>query len=159
MKRFRLILTGLVFSILTVVCFTLAVTETHSNMGAVMEERPSQAFKKVMLTQTGAPPADFTKTLSPIYGQLMSITIDAAGTDTDFDVIVADENGLTVFSHTTLTTASVPYRYAIVESDNVDATEFRGANVGGECTIEMADGDDASLTSITITLYYEQNWQ
>ncbi len=155
---FRILIVAVILSIISV-CVTWAVTETHSNMGAIMEEQPNRAFKKVSVYQVGTPPSDFTETINPIFGQLMSITIDAVGTDTDFDVIVNDENGLVVFSHTTLTTANVPYRYAIVESDNVDGTEFRGANVGGECTIEMANGDDSSLTSITVTLYYEQNWQ
>ncbi len=136
----------------------LGVTETHLNMGARMEEQPNQAYKKVTITQTGTPPADFTETLNPIYGQILAIVIDSTGTDTDYDIIVKDENAVIIFEHTTLTSAAEPYRYALVESDLANQ-EYRGVHVAGKCTVEMANGDDATLTAITITLYYEQNWQ
>ena len=158
MKKFSYVIAAFWLILLICLAMAIGVTETHTNIGSIMEEQPNRAFKKVTVVQTGTPPADFTETLKPIYGQLMSVVIATVGTDTDFDIIVKDENAFTVFTHTTLTTASVPYRFALVESDLANQ-EYRGVNVGGECTVEMANGDDATLTSIIVTLYYEQNWQ
>jgi len=154
MKKF------IIICLLAITCTAMAVTETHKNKESLLEGAGMSAFKKVTITQTGAPPADFTETLNDIYGVLESVVIDATGTDTDYDIVIKDENGAVIFNGDALTTATNPNRYALSEADNAGTPNyFRGVRVAGQCTVEMAGGDDASLTAITVIIYYWQTWQ
>lgn len=50
----------------------------------------------------------------PIYGHLQRIVIEAAGTDTAWGLSLTDDHGVTLFSKADLSSASVPYSYALI---------------------------------------------
>ncbi len=157
MKKWRtLTATALIVLVCSILLF--GVTESHYSRQAGTERRGFSAFKRVIITHTGAPPTEFVETLDTIYGTLNSIVINAAGTDTDYDVILSDENGVVIFTKTDCSTAADPYRYALSEADTA-ANDFRGVNVGGDCSLSVQDINDSNATSISVTIYYTQNWQ
>ncbi len=104
------------------------------------------------------PAHDFTETLVPIYGYLDRIVIDSAGTDTSYKVYLKDDHTITLFSKTDCSSATEPYSYILSEVDD-GGNAFPGIPVGGACTLEVADIDDATATAITITLYYVGYYQ
>ena len=113
--------------------------------------------KAVLFSETDGDVNDFSET-TPIYGTLQSISINTAGTDTSFKVYIKDPNGITAWSKTDCTSASDPYRYALTEA-NTATTHFRGIPMAGNVTVELADGDDATMTKIWIWLYYQASPQ
>jgi len=85
---------------------------------------------------------------------LERITIAADGCDLDFNVILKDETGLAIFSKTDCNTAELPLSYALVISD-VGGVEYCGIPVAGILTVDTNDVDPNNLTSVTVTVYYE----
>ena len=147
------------FTILLLSLIVWAVSESHHPDPARVSRHidGDGKFSVVTITETGTPPGDFTETLDHIEGYIDSIVIDSTGTDTNYTITLTDENAVTIFSGANLTSASEPYRYAISEADT-DGNDFRGARVSGTCSLTMADGDDASLTAITVKIYYRRCW-
>lgn len=133
------------------------VTQTQSEGAAGGRARYS-AFKKLTIAATGTPPADFTETLVPVYGIIYRIVIDTTGADTDFTITLKDENAKTIFTGSNLSSASEPYGYAVYE-DDTEGNPWAGVPVGGAMTLTMADGDDATMTAISVHIYYLEFWR
>ena len=151
----KLLLWLVFFGLLTGVI--IGVTETH-NEGSGSGRQRNSAFKAVTISDSTSPFVDFTETINSIYGFVYRIVIDSTGTDTDFDVIVKDENTVTIFTHTTLTSVSEPYGFAIYE-DDTEGNPWAGVPIAGAMTVELANGDDDALTAITIKISYIEFWK
>ncbi|MCJ7777642.1 MAG: hypothetical protein MUP16_04945 [Sedimentisphaerales bacterium] len=111
----------------------------------------------VVVTPTAADPNSINSTATSTdlyYCKLERISIAADGCDLDFDVILKDETGLAIFSKTDCNTALLPLSYALVQSD-VSSAEYLGIPVAGVLTVDTNDVDPNNLTSVTITVYYE----
>ena len=140
------------------VSVAFAVTETHFEGSGGGRARNS-AFKVVSITQTGTPPADFTEAIDSIYGFVYRIVIDVTGTDGDYTITLADENGITIFTKASLDSdPTADFAYAVYE-DDTEGNPWAGVPVGGTISLTMADGDDASLTAITVKIYYLNFWK
>jgi hypothetical protein len=113
-------------------------------------------IRKLTVADTDGTVNDFTQTLPSLYGTFERIVIDSTGTDTSYKVYLRDENGIEIFSKTDCTSASEPYSFAISVVDTGSAYH-PSVPVAGQCALELADGDDASLTAISIYLYYREN--
>ena len=143
-----------------------AVSETHTTGTRSLDYTNHKntaanysTLKKVTLTQTGAPPADFTETLDSIHGIVLRIVIDVTGTDGNYTITLADENGITIFTKANLDSdPSVDFSFAVFE-DDTEGNPWAGVAVGGTMSLTMADGDDASLTAITVSIYYLDFWK
>lgn len=144
--------------LLTVILFA-ATTETHTTAPASIDISTKPLFRKVVIADaTDGDANDFTETLDSIYGYLDRIVIDSAGTDTDYDVILKDDHAVTLFSKLDCSSASEPYSYILSEVDD-SGNAFPGIPVGGACTLELANIDDATATAITVTIYYVGYYQ
>jgi hypothetical protein len=102
---------------------------------------------------------DFSSSFNIGNAILDRIVIDANGTDTSFKLYLYDTsttyNDATLWSKTDLTTASVPYSYALTMADT-DANDYRGIPVNGNLTVTLADGDDATMTGLEVYLFYRR---
>ena len=111
----------------------------------------------VTITPTAADPNSVNSTATstePYFCVLERISIAADGCDLDFNVILKDENALTLFEKTDCNTVLLPLSYALVTSD-VGGVEYYGIPVAGTLTVDTNDVDPNNLTSITVTVYYE----
>lgn len=98
---------------------------------------------------------DTTVSIGIIQGRLTGITIKGTGTDTAFKVYVKDENSFKVFSKENCSTSSMPYRYALSTADTAD-NDFLGVPVSGTVSIQIADANNATLTDLTVKVYYDE---
>lgn len=136
-----------------------ATSETHTTAPGSMAVSVNPVYRKVVISDAADGDAnDFTETLETIYGYLDRIVIDSNGTDTSYKVYLKDDHAITLFSKTDCSSASEPYSYILSEVD-VDDNAFPGIPVGGACTLEVADIDDATADMITITVYYVGYYQ
>lgn len=143
----------------TALLYGATQTETHTLAPGSMAASVKPAYRKVVIADSADGDAnDFTETLVTIYGFLDRIVIDSAGTDTTYSVILQDDHGITLFTKTDCSSASEPYSYILTEAD-VDGNVFPGIPVGGACTLEIANIDDATATAITVTIYYTGYYQ
>ena len=153
MKKF--LFTSLAIGLIVAAWAFATVTETHSEADLAGRARYS-AFKVCTITQDAK--ADFTETTEEIYGIILRITIVATGTDTSFSITLADENAKTILTKSGLSTASDPYGYAVYE-DDTEGNPWAGVPVAGALSLTMADGDDATLSAITVKIYYMSFWK
>lgn len=145
--------------IVGVIVFGATQTETHTLAPGSMAATVKPAYRKVVIADSADGDAnDFTETLVPIYGFLDRIVIDSAGTDTTYSVILKDDHAITLFTKADCSSATEPYSYILTEAD-VDGNVFPGIPVGGACTLEVANIDDATATAITVTIYYTGYYQ
>ena len=134
------------------------VTESHSE-GSRGGRSQDSAFRVVSITQTGAPPADFTEAINSIYGIVYRIVIDVTGTDGDYTITLRDENDITIFTKANLDSdPEKDFSYAVYE-DDTEGNPWAGVPVAGAMDVIMADGDDDALTAITIKIYYIEFWK
>ena len=88
-----------------------------------------------------------------IYGDLRRISIKAFGTDTSFKIYLKDQDGITIFSKTDCSTATLPLSYAL-DLGNTVGTKFNSILSAGTLTFDTNDIDPNNLTSVTATIYY-----
>ncbi len=154
------------FVLLFVACLVYAASETHTTGTANVNSKHHQGtqtnysmFKKITVTQTGTPPADFTEALDSICGIILRISIDVTGTDGDYTITLRDENDITIFTKANLDSdPTADFSYAVYE-DDTEGNPWAGVAVAGVLDLIMADGDDASLTAITVSIYYLDFWK
>ena len=115
------------------------------------------AFRKLVISDTDGAANDFTVDLPPIYGFMKRIVIDSNGTDLSYKVYLKDENAISIFSKTDCNSATEPHSYIISGVDTA-GNYYGGVPMAGIGTLEMADGDDASMDSIIISIYYDRFW-
>jgi len=133
-------------------------TETHTH-GTPYGGPGENAFRKVVITESDGDANDFSETTDPIYGYVERVSIVNTGVDGAFSITIADEAGITIFTSGTIDSDPVvTFSYAVSMSDT-GSTEFCGVPVGGALTVTMADGDDASMTAISVYIYYRAYWQ
>ena len=87
--------------------------------------------------------ADTSLATGNITAELDRIVINSTGTETDWDVTVADEDGVVLFTKTDCSSAGVPYGYAFAQADTSGAY-FGDILISGPLTITV---DDVSFTS------------
>ena len=115
-------------------------------------------FRKVIVADSDGDANDFKVTLTSLYGYLERIVIDSNGEDKSYKVYFKDENAIAIFSKTDCNSLEEPYSYIISETDDSNNV-FPGVPVAGDCTIEMVDGNDASMDDIKVSIYFAEYWQ
>jgi len=133
------------------------VTETHLSRRHVANEKPGErAFKKVVITATDT--NDFSETISPVYGIVKRIVIKNTGNDDAFDVSLTDENGVSIFSKTSIDgDPNTQYGYAVYQ-DDTEGNPWEGVAIGGEMVLTVANAANKSMTRLDITIYYISYW-
>ena len=86
------------------------------------------------------------------------VVVDANGTDTSFKLYLYDceteYTDATLWSNTSLSTASVPYSVALSISDGT--TTQAGIPCTGKLKVTLADGDDATMANLQVYIYYHK---
>jgi hypothetical protein len=162
MKKLNITKELKILGILVVICitaiFVFASTTTFTKTGNSYYGHQAAENKLVVtITPTAADPNSATSTAvstDPVFGILQRITLGKTGTDTAFTVTVKDENLITVFTKTDCNSALLPLSYALISADTA-GNKYCGVPVAGLLTVATAAVDPNNLTSITVTLYYE----
>jgi len=156
MKKLSLILASLFIFFVGLVIASSTTTFTKT-AGSYYGKKSVVDKFTVVVTPTAADPNSVSSTATstdPYFCKLERISIAADGCDLDFNIILKDETGLAIFSKTDCNTALLPLSYTLVTSD-VGGVEYLGIPVAGALTVDTNDVDPNNLTSITITVYYE----
>ena len=133
-----------------------AVTITHYNRSSTHAAVAYQlTYDKVTISDDDGDANDFSQHVDVSYAILERIVIDSNGTDTSYKIYVYDENSAAIFTKTDCTSASEPYTYALSSTDTATTT-FLGVPVVGSFSVTMADGDDATMDDIHVTVYYRE---
>ena len=146
-------------------CFLLACTILWASSTTTFQTSTNglygkeAAIKKLIVTviPTANDAGSITSTATstdPVFGILQRITLANTGTDTAFTVTVKDENLITLFTKTDCNSSLLPLSYALTSTDTA-GNKYYGIPVAGFLTVETAGVDPNNLTSIPITLYYE----
>ncbi|HIJ71774.1 MAG TPA: hypothetical protein HPP87_10490 [Planctomycetes bacterium] len=138
------------------VLLILAVIITFLAMGAVTH-LPDASGKTALKCKyyTADSLADATVSLGNIYGYVQRIVIDSTGTDTTFSISLTDNASYTIWTKANLTSASEPYSYVITMEDT-SGNVFGGVPVTGDLSIVQANCDDASMSALTVYVYYTE---
>jgi hypothetical protein len=88
---------------------------------------------------------------APIYGYLERIVIESTGTDEAWGVTLKDAHGVSIFAKADLTSASVPYSYALSLAD-LAGNDFGAVPAHGPLTVETANvATTQEVQSLTLT--------
>ena len=149
------------FITIAVVCFCVLVFASSTTFETKTNSYYGKESVINKLVVTVAPEANDPNSVSSTatstdsyFCTLKRISIAADGCDLDFNVILKDENGLAVFSKTDCNTALLPLSYALVTSD-VGGVEYLGVPVAGTLMVDTNDVDPNNLTSVTVSIYYD----
>lgn len=154
MKRILLIL--LLVSVAVIVI--AAPTETHTSRSPIAGQHAGErAFKKCTITATDV--NNFTESLDVIYGVVMRVAINNTGADANFAVTLLDENDIEIFTKTGIDgdPDTTNYGYAVYE-DDTEGNPWMGVPVAGSMSLVVADANDASMTSLSVSIYYFSFW-
>lgn len=151
-RKISLIVICLIFAASIILAATTFTKSTNSYYG-----RQSVISKYVIAVTPRVNDANTVRSTSTstdeIHGDLRRISIKASDTDTSFKIYLKDSDGITLFSKTDCSTATLPLSYAL-DIGNTAATKFNSILCAGTLTFDTNDVDPNNLTSITATIYY-----